>query len=83
MKNIVSSLKKSAKNFDKIANLGKRLISSTVLKKCGFTKEKGLSSKTILTELLMLVFENKSLYQKAGKDKEMRGNLRETLIKSI
>ena len=76
MKNIVSSLKKSAKNFDKIAQLAKRLISSRLLKKCGFTKEKGLSCSIILTELLMLAFENKSLYQKAGKDKEMSGNLK-------
>ena len=76
MKNIVSSLKKSAKNFDKIAILAKRLIPSTLLSKCGFRKEKGLSCKIILIELLMLVFENKSLYQKAGKDKEMNGNLK-------
>ena len=76
MKDIVSSLKKSAKNFDKIAQLGKRLIPSSLLSKCGFKKEKGMSCKTILTDLLMLAFENKSLYQKAGKDKEMTGNLK-------
>lgn len=76
MKDIVSLLKNSANNFDKIAQLGKKLISSSVLSKCGFRKEKGISSKDILTELLMLAFENKSLYQKAGKDKEMNGNLK-------
>ena len=76
MKDIVSSLKKSAKNFDKIAQLGKRLIPSSLLSKCSFKKEKGMSCKTILTDLMMLAFENKSLYQKAGKDKEMNGNLK-------
>ena len=76
MKNIVSSLKKSAKNFDKIAQLAKKLIPSTLLSKCGFRKERGLPCKTILTDLLLLAFENKSLYQKAGKDKEMNGNLK-------
>ena len=76
MKDIVSSLKKSAKDFDKIARLGKRLIPTTIMSKCGFKKEKGVPCKTILTDLLMLAFENKSLYQKAGKDKEMNGNLK-------
>lgn len=76
MCNIVSSLKKSAKYFDKITQLGKRLISTSVMTRCGFTKEKGLSCKKILSDLLMLSFENKSLYQKAGKDKEMSGNLK-------
>lgn len=76
MKDIVTLLKKSAKNFDKIAQLGKKLISSAVLSKCGFRKEKGITCKAILTDLLMLTFENKSLYQKAGKDKEMNGNLK-------
>ena len=76
MKNIVSSLKKSAKAFDKIAQLGKKLIPSTVLSKCGFRKTKGVPCKTILTDLLMLAFEKKSLYQKAGKDKEMGWNLK-------
>ena len=76
MKDIVSLLKKSAKNFDKISQTGKRLIPSTLMKKCGFKKEKGLPSKTILTDLLMLAFEKKGLYQKAGKDKEMNGNLK-------
>ena len=36
MKDIVSLLKKSAKNFDKISQTGKRLIPSTLMKKCGF-----------------------------------------------
>ena len=76
MRNIVSSLKNSAKNFDKIAQLGKKLIPGSLLSRCGFTKEKGLSCKTIMTDLLLLCFENKSLYQKAGKDKEMSGNLK-------
>ena len=76
MYNIVSSLKKSAKNIDKIAQLGKKLIPASLLSKCGFTKEKGLSCKTIMTDMLLLAFENKSLYQKAGKDKEMNGNLK-------
>ena len=76
MRDIVSSLKESAKYFDKICGLANRLISSSLLKKGGFTKEKGLSSKKIMTDLLMLAFENKSLYQKAEKDKEMSGNLR-------
>lgn len=76
MRNIVSLLKKSAKNFDKIAQLGKKLIPASLLSKCGFTKEKGLSCKTIMTDMLLLSFENKSLYQKAGKDKEMNGNLK-------
>ena len=71
MKDIVTSLKESAKNFDKIDRLGKRLIASSVLSKCGFKKEKGMSYKNIFMDLLMLAFENKSLYQKAGKDKEM------------
>lgn len=39
MKGIVSLLKKSAKNFGKIGQLSKRLISSTVLSKCGFRKD--------------------------------------------
>ena len=76
MEDIVSSLKESAKNFDKIDRLGKRLIASSVLSKCGFKKEKGMSCKNIFMDLLMLAFENKSLYQKAGKDKEMKGNLK-------
>ena len=76
MKDIVSSLKKSAKDFDKIAQLAKKLIPSTVLTKCGIRKEKGVPCKIILTDLLMLAFEKKSLYQKAGKDKEMNGNLK-------
>jgi hypothetical protein len=76
MRNIVSLLKESAKNFDKIRELGRRLISSSQLSKCGFHKEKGLSCKTIMTDLLLLAFEKKSLYQKAGKDKEMNGNLK-------
>lgn len=76
MRNIVSLLKESSKNFDKICESGKRLISSSLLSKCGFRKEKGLPCKTIMTDLLLLAFENKSLYQKAGKDKEMNGNLK-------
>ena len=76
MKDIVSSLKKSSKYFDKIAQLGKRLISTTTLSKCGFRKERGMPCKTIITDLLMLAFEKKSLYQKAGRDKEMTGHLK-------
>ena len=38
MKDIVSSLKESAKNYDKIAQLGKRMIPSTLLTKCSFRK---------------------------------------------
>lgn len=72
MKDTVSLLKKGAKDFEEIFQLAKKLIPSTAMSKCGFWKEKGLPCKTILPD----AFENKSLYQKAGKDKEMNGNLK-------
>ena len=81
MRNIVSSLKNSAKNFDKIARLEKKLIPGSLLSRCGFTKEKGLSCKIIMTDLLLLCLENKSLYQKARKEKEMRPQYFKSQIK--
>ena len=74
MKNIVSSLKKSVNNINNFNELVHLLIPKTLLMKCGFSKKRGLSSSKILAELLLLVFENKSMYQKAKKDKAMNGN---------
>ena len=54
MKDIVSLLKKSANNFDKMAQLGKKLISSAILSKCGFRTERGILCKVMLTDLLKL-----------------------------
>ena len=74
MTNIVSSLKKSVNNINNFNQLVRMLIPITLLKKCGFNKRRGLACSKILAELLLLVFENKSMYQKAKKDKKMNGN---------
>lgn len=76
MRNIVSSLKKSVNNISKFEQLRKKLIPTTILTKCGFEKKKGISCSKILTELLLLSFEKKSLYQKAEKEKKMSGNIK-------
>ena len=74
MRNIVSSLKKNVNNINNFNQLVCKLIPTTLMKKCGFKKKRGLSCTRMLSELLLLVFENKSMYQKAGKDKEMSGS---------
>ena len=61
----------------------KKLIPGSLLSRCGFTKEMGLSCKMVMTDLLLLCFENKNLYQKAGKDKEMSGNLKTSITLNI
>ena len=74
MTNIVSSLKKKANNINNFNQLVNKLIPVSLMKKCGFKKKRGFSCSQILSELLLLIFENKSMYQKAGKDKEMSGS---------
>lgn len=74
MKNIVSPLKKRANNIGNFTKLVRKLVPSSLMKDCGFRKKRGLSCLKILTELLLLVFENKSMYQKARKEKNMSGS---------
>ena len=76
MRNIVSSLKKSSNKIDEFSQIVKKLIPTASLKKCGFRKQKGIPCKKLLTDLLLLSFEQKSLYQKAEKDKETCGNIK-------
>ena len=74
MSNIVSSLKNNVNKVNNFYQLVYRLCPITLLKKCGFKKNRGLSCLKMLSELLILIFENKSMFQKAGKEKGMSGS---------
>ena len=74
MKNIVSSLKKKVNKVSNFNQLVHYLIPMTILRKCGFRKDRGLSCLKMLSELLILIFENKSMFQKAVKEKKMSGS---------
>ena len=74
MRNIVPSLKKNVNKINNFNQLIHHLIPATLMKKCGFKKNRGLSCIKMLSELLMLIFENKSMFQKAGREKNMSGS---------